>query len=143
MKGGGSSQCKIELSDFYQHNKHVFADDSIFSSEHVEQFINQNFNTKVNYTETEQQYDTSLLDAPITRDEVQTAISKLKRNKSPGLDLLSPELFIDAADLLADPLCKLFNFIFENNLYSESWTRGIVVPVPKKEICQMSIIIGA
>ena len=132
MKGGGSSQCKIELSDFYQHFKHVFSDDSNFSSEHVEQFMNQNFNTNANHTETEQQYDTSLLDSPITRDEVQNAISKLKRNKSPGLDLLPPELFIDAADLLADPLCKLFNFIFENNLYPESWTRGIVVPVPKK-----------
>ena len=34
--------------------------------------------------------------------------------------------------MLADPLCKLFNFIFENNLYPGSWTRGIVVPVPKK-----------
>ena len=44
MKGGGSSQSKIELSDFYQHFKHVFSDDSNFSSEHVEQFINQNFN---------------------------------------------------------------------------------------------------
>ena len=39
-----------------------------------------------------------------------------------------------AADLLADHLCELFNFISENNLYLESWTRGIVVPVPKKEI---------
>ena len=93
---------------------------------------NQNFNANVNYTETEQQYDTSLLDASITRGEVQKAISKLKWNKSPGLDLLAPELFIDAAGLLADPLCKLFNFIFENNLYPESWTRGIVVPVPKR-----------
>ena len=48
------------------------------------------------------------------------------------MDLLPPELFIDTSDLLSESLCKLFNFIFINNLYPESWTRGIVVPVPKK-----------
>ena len=68
----------------YQHFKHVFSEHSKFSSEHVEQFISQSFKTNANYTETEQQYDTSLLDAPITRDEVQKTIYEIKseRNKT-------------------------------------------------------------
>ena len=69
---------------------------------------------------------------PISQDEVIKAISKLKRKKSPGLDLLPPELFIDAADLLCSPICTLFNHIFANNTYPESWKRGVLVPVPKK-----------
>ena len=105
---------------------------SSFSSEFVEQFINQNLHSNVGNNGNEQHYDTSLLDAHITSDEVRKAISKLKRNKSPGLDLLPPELFIETADLLAGPLSKLFNYIFVNNMYPEIWTRGIVVPVPKK-----------
>ena len=79
-----------------------------------------------------QHYDTSSLDALITCAEVKKAISKLKRNKSPGFDLLPPELFLDSIDLLGDMICKLFNYIFCNNLYPDSWTKGILVPVPKK-----------
>ena len=29
-------------------------------------------------------------------------------------------------------ICKLFNYILCNNLYPDSWTKGILVPVPKK-----------
>jgi len=29
-------------------------------------------------------------------------------------------------------LCKLFNYIFDNNLYPEIWKKGIIVSVPKK-----------
>lgn len=91
----------------------------------------------VSFSENEQQYDTSLLDAKISGKEVRKAILKLKRNKSPGFDLLQSTLFIDTADLLVEPLCKLFNYIFENHLYPETWARGIVVPLPKRVIYQM------
>ena len=29
-------------------------------------------------------------------------------------------------------LCKLFNYIFDYNIYPEIWRKGIIVPVPKK-----------
>jgi hypothetical protein len=29
-------------------------------------------------------------------------------------------------------LCKLFNFLYSKGVYPESWTKGILVPVPKK-----------
>ena len=54
---------------------------------------------------------------PISREEVLKAVSKLKRNKGLGLDLLPPELLIDSAGLLCDPICKLFNFIFSSSSY--------------------------
>ena len=72
------------------------------------------------------------LDVPISREEVLKAVSKLKRNKSPGLDLLPPELFIDSSDLLCGPICKLLNFVFSSSSYPLSWTKGVIVPVPKK-----------
>ena len=77
-------------------------------------------------------YDTSLLDSIITYTEVKKAVSKLKRNKSPRYDMLPPELFLDSFDLIGDMLCELFNFIFRSNTYPESWTKGLIVPVPKK-----------
>ena len=72
------------------------------------------------------------LDWLLTNAEVMKAFLKLKRNKSPGLDLLPPELFIDSSDLLCEPICKLFNTLFQSNTYPLSWTKGIIVPVPKK-----------
>jgi len=33
---------------------------------------------------------------------------------------------------LAPMLCKLFNYIFDNNIYPEIWRKGIIVHVPKK-----------
>ena len=112
MKVDGSSPSKIGLSDFFDHFKHLFSDGNSFTADHVEQFINQKFNENSTSTDTDQPYDTSLLDAQITSHEVKNAIFKLKRNKSPGLDLLPSELFIDTSDLLSEPLCKLFNYIF-------------------------------
>ena len=48
------------------------------------------------------------------------------------MDLLPPELFIDSADLSCDTFCKLFNHILSSSSYPESWTKGVLVPVPKK-----------
>ena len=28
--------------------------------------------------------------------------------------------------------CKLFKYIFDNDIYPEIWRKGIIVPVPKK-----------
>ena len=56
----------------------------------------------------------------------------MKRNKAFGIDLLLAEMFIDGVDILTPILCKLFNHIFDNGLYPESWTKGLIVPIPKK-----------
>ena len=59
-------------------------------------------------------------------------ITTLKRGKSGGEDFLIPDIFIETKSLLSTVLCKLFNFMFEKAIYPESWTRGIIVPFPKK-----------
>ena len=72
------------------------------------------------------------LDSPFTTAEVMKTFLKLKKNKSPRLDLLPPEVFIDSSDLLCEPICKLLNCIFHSNTYPLSWSKGTIVPVPKK-----------
>ena len=49
-----------------------------------------------------------------------------------GVDLLIPEIFIESNTILSPILCRLFNFMYNNAVYPDSWTRGIIVPVPKK-----------
>ena len=45
-------------------------------------------------------YDTSVFGGIITHAEVEKAVFKLKRNKSPGFDMLPPELFLDSFELI-------------------------------------------
>ena len=133
LKENKSKQCNVRLQAFYEHFSQVYSENSDFSLNHVEEYIENNLSNSAQIgTGNEQNVNTESLDLPISREEVLKAITKLKRNKSPGLDLLPPELFIDSADLLCDAICKLFNYIFSSNNYPVSWTMGVLVPVPKK-----------
>ncbi|MCU7801012.1 MAG: hypothetical protein KZQ70_12955 [gamma proteobacterium symbiont of Lucinoma myriamae] len=130
LKGGTSKLTSITADDFFEHFKDIYCDSEKFNVNYVEEIINQmntddNFNVQINIA-------TEALDAVITVQDVYKAITKLKRNKSPGIDLLPPELFLDSSDLICPLLAKLFNHLFDNHLYPESWTKGIIVPVPKK-----------
>ena len=78
------------------------------------------------------QANVEALDCKFEIGEVILAIKSLKKGKSSGVDLLNPEIFIEGSDILAPILCRLFNYMFENSVYPESWTKGIIVPVPKK-----------
>jgi hypothetical protein len=39
---------------------------------------------------------------------------------------------LDAIDVITQPLCNLFNFVYDNGVYPVAWSNCIVVPVPKK-----------
>ena len=77
-------------------------------------------------------YHLDQLDRDFCIAEIEKAISCLKRQKSGGVDLLIPEIFIESNTILSPILCRLFNFMYNNAVYPDSWTRGIIVPVPKK-----------
>ena len=133
MKDDKSKQCNVSLQAFYDHFKEIYSENSDFKIDQVDAFIENNFSqNNENYANSDSNTSMESLDSPLTNAEVMKAFFKLKRNKSPGLDLLPPELFIDSSDLLCEPICKLFNYIFQSNTYPLSWTKGIIVPVPKK-----------
>lgn len=130
IKGDTSTSSGISTDEFFDHFKDIYSNVDDFKINYVEEIINQlgtdpDFNFPV-------QINTESPDAVITSQDVHKAISKLKRSKSPGVDLLPPELFIDSSDILCPLLATLFNHLFDNHIYPESWTKGIIVPVPKK-----------
>ena len=127
--------CKI----FSNHFKEVFSENCDFTQDFVENFVSDNLSgNNSEATNENQNLDTSSRDALISVEEVKKAASHLKSNKSPDIDLLPPELFLDSVDLIGNMLCKLFNHIFSNSIYPESWTKGIV----KKVIKMILIITG-
>ena len=133
MKDDKSKRSNVSLQAFYDRFKEIYSENSDFKIDQVDAFIENNFSqNNENAANRESNINLESLDSPFTNAEVSKAFLKLKRNKSPGLDLLSPELVIDSSDLLCAPICKLFNCIFSSNNYPLSWTKGIIVPVPKK-----------
>ena len=71
----------------------------------------------------------------INRDSltaIKVQISKLKTQKSPGLDCLLNEMFIKCKDVFIPILKKLFDHILNTGIYPEEWSKGAVIPVYKK-----------
>ena len=69
---------------------------------------------------------------PISFAEISKAIDSLKRGKSPGIDGLVSDLFIDAKEFLVTYLYRVYSFVFETGNYPKIWSEGLIVPIPKK-----------
>ena len=75
-------------------------------------------------------YDDAL-DATITTDEVDHALTKLSHGRAPGLDEIPSELVKLGRKHLVPFLTRLFNTIYDKKTYPEEWSRSIVVPIHK------------
>ena len=107
-KGDNSKKCNVSQQAFYDHFNEIYSENSDFKIDQVDVFIENNFSRNTSNDDASvSTLSIESLDLPITNAEVMKAFLELKRNKSPGLDLLPPELFIDASDLLCEPICKL------------------------------------
>jgi len=72
------------------------------------------------------------LDTPICEDEIRKASKHLNRNIAPGIDYVINEYFIENMDILIEPVCNLFNDIFETGVFPTMWSKGIIIPIFKK-----------
>lgn len=43
-----------------------------------------------------------------------------------GLDPLVPEMFITCREILTPILCSLFNYMYNNSSYPDSWSKGVI-----------------
>ena len=70
------------------------------------------------------------LHAPITCEEVEDALKRLKRHKAAGLDGIKAEFILDAQDLLLQPLTCTFNQMLQRGV-PECWCEGVIHPIFK------------
>ena len=61
--------------------------------------------------------------------EVKKILKSLNVNKATGPDGISNFLLKNTADVLAKPLCKLFNYSLEAGVFPNDWKTSNVVPV--------------
>ena len=71
------------------------------------------------------------LNAQITHDDIKKAIKELKPGKSAGEDLLLNEFYIHGKEFLLPYLHKLFNYVFDQGIFPDTWSEGILVPLFK------------
>ena len=71
------------------------------------------------------------MDSVIKDKEIQCSITKLKNNKSSGLDGIRNEMINSGADILLPCLNKLFNLFFSSGHYPSTWAKGYISPIFK------------
>ena len=68
----------------------------------------------------------------ITREEVEYAISKLKRNKSLGTDNINAQLLIASEKEMANMLLVICNKILRTGEWPSKWTEFLLILLPKR-----------
>ena len=81
------------------------------------------------YTPTE---EIDISQGPPSRDELDKAISLLKRNKASGIDNISPELLKVGGNNIREWLLRICRIIWHKELTPSEWGKGIILPLPKK-----------
>ena len=69
---------------------------------------------------------------PPTRDEVRTAIARLKNGKAAGADGLQAELFKAGGDKLVDGMHQLISNVWRGEHMPDDWALSVLCPIFKK-----------
>ena len=68
----------------------------------------------------------------ITTHMINSIINNLDSNKAVGPDGVHNKILKSAADVISDPLCKLFNRSLNENTFPRMWKEANVTPIHKK-----------
>ena len=111
------SRPDISQKDWFNHFKQVFGSERGVTHSQVHESANP--------------AGTECLDKPIELSEIVSAITKLKGNKSPGLDGILAEMLKNSLEHILPFLVQLFNRIFDTGVYPSAWTSAIIAPLHK------------
>jgi len=75
--------------------------------------------------------------------EIELAIDKLKSRKSPGIDQIPAELTKAGGRTICLEIHKLITSIWKKEKQPEEWKESIIIPIHKKGLKQIAIIIEA
>ena len=71
------------------------------------------------------------LDSKITEQEVRRAVFNQKNGKASGPDEISAEIIKASYEYISSFLVSIYNKLFENAQYPDSWALGYIIPVFK------------
>ena len=72
------------------------------------------------------------LDDPPTDEELEAALSRMKKGKAGGKSEILPEMVLFGGGVLWERLRQLMEVMWEEGEVISDWKNAVVVPVPKK-----------
>ena len=72
------------------------------------------------------------LDRMISEDDIRNAVNNLRSGKSPGEDGIPAEFYKAIFPVIKEQLIDLFNKIFSQAYFPESWCNSLIIPIHKK-----------
>ena len=83
-----------------------------------------------------------ILNGKVQLDEVDKALSRIKKGKASGIDGIPIELYSSNIKYFTPLLTTLFNTIFDSADYSDDWAQGLIYQFIKRVISQIHRTIG-
>jgi len=71
-------------------------------------------------------------DDPVVEQDVRQAVRNLKQGKASGLDGICGEFLKYSENIVAPFLTKLFNKLYDMNVFSSDWCKSVIIPLFKK-----------
>ena len=74
----------------------------------------------------------------VSEREVKELLEKAPLNKAPGNDCIPNALYVSLTDFIARPLALIYEASFSQSKFPTGWKKGVVVPIPKKRLPNVS-----
>ena len=110
---------QITAEDWFSHFKKLLEHEHLFNEPH-------------DSDEIDSEEDNASFNRPISREEVELAIRKLKLRKAAGPDGLISEILRNAQSLAIPFFHKYLNKLFDLGVYPDSWCESVILPLFKK-----------
>ncbi len=78
------------------------------------------------------QMDKESLEAPLSMEELHVSLKSLQKGKSPGLDGLPPELYLEIWDLVGTLMLNSFHFAIEHGVFHRDQKTSLISLLLKK-----------
>ena len=91
----------------------------------IDKYQNEKNSDKTAETSNFDKLENEILNSNFTKDEILYAIDNLKRNKSPGSDLIPGDFVKQCKLQLAETLCDLYNYMIANKTFPSKWAEGV------------------
>ena len=78
------------------------------------------------------QEKSNLIDKPIELSEIKKALMSMAKNKSPGIDGLPVEFYLQFYDIICDDLLMVYNEVYSSELLSNTQRMAVITLLPKK-----------